>query len=109
MQSVEREKEIPVTERAEEIEVPESLKGEIEKVETAYKATVKDDKGMPLTQSPATQAVAVQIPQDQVTLTSSSKGSVSSSLTWFANFWLRMIKKALHFGKRVVVKQKIDD
>ena len=106
MRLVEREK-LPVKEHPEEIEVPETLKDEIKKVETAYTATVKD-KGKPLTSSPATQDVTVQIPQDQAALTTLSKGKVGDSITWFGMFWLRMIKKALHFGKRIVVGKKDD-
>lgn len=107
MRLVEREK-LPVKEHPEEIEVPKSLKGEIEKVETVYTATVKDDKGKPITSGPATQDVTVQIPQDQAALTALSKGKVGDSITWFGMFWLRMIKKALHFGKRIVVGKKND-
>ena len=105
MRTAEREK-IPVTKRAEEIQVPESLeKTGIEKVETAYKATVQDDQGKPLVQTPATKQVSIQIPRDKEILESSAKGKISSSLTWFGRFWLRMIKKALFLGKNVEVKK----
>ncbi|OGM23160.1 hypothetical protein A2961_02005 [Candidatus Woesebacteria bacterium RIFCSPLOWO2_01_FULL_39_21] len=43
------------------------------------------------------------IPQDEKTLEEEAKGPIDKPLTWFANFWLRMIKKAIHFGKRIVV------
>jgi len=105
MRAAEREK-IPVTKRAEEIQVPESLsKTGIEKVETAYKATVQDDQGSPIVQTPATKQISIQIPQDVDSLESSAKGKISSSLTWFGRFWLRMIKKALFLGKKVEVKK----
>jgi len=48
----------------------------------------------------------VQPPYDQATLAKQSKGSVSSSFTWLAAFWLRIIKKALHFGWKVVGKDQ---
>ena len=105
MRTAEREK-IPVQERAEEFDVPESLeKTGIEKIETAYKATVQDDQGKPIVQDPSTKQISIQIPKDPDSLKSSSKGKISNSLTWFARFWLRMIKKALFLGKKVEVKK----
>lgn len=96
-----------VVEHKEEFEVSESLKDSgVEVIETAYKATVKDGRGRNLTQSSANQPVIIQIPADKVTLTSWSKGSVVNSVTWLATFWLRAIKRTLHFGWRLVVKSK---
>ena len=90
-------------EKKEDFEVPKSLKKEgIEAVETAYKARVKDDKGQNLTQSPSNTAVAIQIPYNDAALQAKSKGSIKDSLTWLALFWLRVAKKAFHFGKKVV-------
>ena len=43
------------------------------------------------------------IPQNEAILEVEAKGPIESPLTWFANFWLRMIKKAIHLGKRIVV------
>lgn len=71
---------------------------------TQMVAQVSDDKGTPLIQSPATQTVTITIPTTQQQLADWSKGSPSDSLTWFALFWLRMVKKALHFGWRVITK-----
>ena len=106
MRTAEREKKPSVKETLEEIQVPESLeKTGIEKVETAYKATVQDDQGSPLVQTPADEQISIRIPRDKGLLESSSKGKISSSLTWFARFWLRMIKKALFLGKKVEVKK----
>ncbi|MCH7640719.1 hypothetical protein IID22_00760 [Patescibacteria group bacterium] len=65
-------------------------------------AQVTDDQGKQLIQSPATQVVTIQIPAAQAQLEDWSHGSPANSLTWFATFWLRLIKKALHFGWRVV-------
>ena len=107
MQSPERRQEIPVQEKKEEFEVPPHLKDSLEAVETAYKAQVKDSNGKNLTQSAANTAVAVQIPSDTVTLESlSKKGSIKDSITWFAAFWLRAIKKAIHFGKKIIVRSQ---
>ncbi len=66
---------------------------------TQFTAQVTDDKGQGLIQPTAT---TLQIPADTLTLTSWSKGPIGSSLTWFAAFWLRMIKKAVHFGVRII-------
>lgn len=92
-----------VIERPETPEIPEDLKREtgIEVVETAFKARVKD-RGRDLIQTPATRQVTINIPADQGTLVSWAKGPVTSSLTWLANFWLMMIKKALHFGWKII-------
>lgn len=74
----------------------------VEKVETAFTANIKDDRGQPLIQTPQTQVVTVSVPTNQVALTQTAKGSKSKSITWWALFWLRAIQKAIHFGKRVV-------
>ena len=63
------------------------------------------DGGQQLTQTQANQAVSITIPSDQPTLTTQAKGNVVDALTWLAVFWLRMIKKAMHFGWRIVKKQ----
>lgn len=69
-----------------------------------FNKQVTSDKGQPLIQNPAAQTVTITLPSDQSQLTTLAKGSVSDSLTWFAAFWLRMIKKALHFGWRLLKK-----
>lgn len=102
--SLEKEPRTPITERAEEVEVPEHLEGTgMKAVETAFKARVKKG-GRHLIQTPTTKKVAIKLPVDQGSLSSWSKGSVTSSLTWLATFWLRMIKKAKHFGWKIVRK-----
>lgn len=67
-----------------------------------FKAQVKTDKGQPLIQTPAGQVISVTLPKSQLELAELAKGSISDSITWFAAFWLRMIKKAIHFGWRVL-------
>lgn len=92
-----------VKERPEEIELPE----EIERLEgvraTKVKLTAKvqDEKGRDLIRTSDAERI-VQLPSNESRLTSLSKGSLSDSITWFANFWLRMIKKAIHFGWKIV-------
>lgn len=92
-----------VSERQEEFIVPETLQQSgMKVVQKNFKAQVKDDKGAPLIQTPPAQVITVSPPSDQATLTKQAGGSVTSSLTWLATFWLRVIKKALHFGWRIV-------
>ena len=83
--------------------VPETLKqAGVKVVQKNFTAQVKSDKGKPLIQTPPTQVITVQPPADTVTLTNWSKGSIASSLTWLGMFWIRVIKKALHFGWQVI-------
>lgn len=96
-------KEVEV--RPEEAEVPPHVERlGVKPAPSQVTAQVTDDAGRQLIQTPATQAVTIQIPAPQAQLADWSHGSPSSSLTWLATFWLRMIKKALHFGWRVITK-----
>lgn len=106
----EREPQIPEV-RPEVPEVSKRLEEEtgMKAIETAFRARVKD-KGRDLIQTSATQTITIQLPSTQRQLADWSKGSPASSLTWFAVFWLRMMKKALHFGWKItggqIVKRK---
>lgn len=83
--------------------VPETLsQSGVKVVQKNFTAQVKNDKGQPLIQTPPTQVITVAPPADDTTLTGWSKGSITSSLTWLGMFWIRVIKKAIHFGWRVV-------
>jgi len=83
--------------------VPETLsQSGVKVVQKNFTAQVKDDKGQPLVQTPPTQVITVQPPADDTTLTSWSKGPVTLSLTWLGMFWIRVIKKALHFGWQII-------
>ena len=70
-------------------------------VPTQFTAQVTDDSGKPIIQTPTSTTPSIQVPDGVNNLTSASQGSTDDSGTWFAAFWLRMIKKALHFGWRV--------
>lgn len=95
-EGIEPQPEVPeITERIEEAGVTTTP--------TGFTAQVTDDKGQNVITPTAT---TFQVPADTATLTSWSKGGISSSLTWFGAFWLRMIKKAVHFGWRVVVGEE---
>jgi hypothetical protein len=96
-----------IQERQEEFVVPETLqKSGIKVVQKTFKAQSSDDKGQPLIQTPPAQVITVTPPADPATLALWSKGSTSSGLTWLAAFWLRIIKKAMHFGWRIIGDSK---
>jgi len=98
----EREKE-PVVERPEEASPLTIEKKEVATpIPIQFKAQVKSDKGQPLIQTAGTKVVSITLPKSQLELVQLAKGSISDSLTWFAAFWLRMIKKAIHFGWRLL-------
>lgn len=109
---LEKEPRGQVMERAEEFELPPHLEDTgITAVETAVKARVKD-RGRNLIQTPATQTISITLPGGQGTLANWSKGKVSNSLTWLGAFSLRMVKKAAHFGWKIIRKgggQNADD
>jgi hypothetical protein len=98
--------EVPqIVERQEEFIVPETLQNSgVKVVQKNFKTQVKDDKGTPIIQTPPTQVITIQPPSDTTTLTQQAKGSKTSGATWLAAFWLRIIKKALHFGWRIIGK-----
>ncbi len=92
-----------IQEKPEEFIVPETLQNsDLKVVQKNFTAQVHGDNGAPLIQTPPTQVISVSPPSDTATLTQQSKGSISSSLTWLAMFWLRIIKKATHFGWQIV-------
>ncbi len=92
-----------IQERQEEFIVPENLQSSgIKVVQKTFKAQIQDDKGQPVIQTPPTQVITITPPADDKTLLAQSKGPVSSSTTWLAAFWIRVIKKAIHFGWKIV-------
>ena len=102
--SPERES-LPVQERAEEFpEVPVTVenKGIVTPTPSQFTAQVTDDKGMPLVTPTNGQSVTITLPADPKALSASSKGSPDEAIAWFGAFWLRMFKKALYFGWRVI-------
>ena len=102
--SPEKEPRFPVVERAEEFELPPHLSPEetgMRAAETAFKARVKD-KGKHLIQTPATKKITIKLPTGQTTVSTWAKGKTVNSLTWLGAYWLRMIKKATHFGWKII-------
>src|SRR5258706_3532680 len=94
-----------IQEKPEEFIVPETLQqSDIKVVQKNFTAQVKSDNGVPLIQTPPTQVISVTPPSSQTVLVQQSKGNTTSSLTWLAMFWLRILKKATHFGWQIVAK-----
>jgi hypothetical protein len=99
--SIERGPELTV--HPEEVEVPPNLNQlGIRAVEKEFKTPVTDDSGQPLITTPTSQNISIQLPVAPGQLSAWAKGPISSSLTWFAAFWLRMIKKAVRFGWNLI-------
>lgn len=103
----EREKPAPipegVEERPESVEIPLHIEREgVTPSTTQVTAQVTDDLGQPLIQTPTKPTIAIQVPADQAQLEDWSHGEPANSLTWYALFWLRIIKKALRYGWRVI-------
>jgi len=65
---------------------------------------VTDDNGKPLIQTPEDKEIRIELPANPNRLKKVSKGSISDSLTWFAAFWVRIFKKAIHFNWKVFQK-----
>jgi len=94
-----------VQEHAEEFpETIQQIQG-VKVVQKNFKAQVKSDQGTPIISTPPAQVITtVQPPADTQTLVQQAKGDTTSSVTWLAAFWLRVIKKAIHFGWKIVGK-----
>lgn len=102
----EKEPKLEIPEVRERPVVPE-IPPEVERVGvkpriTQFTSQITNDTKKRLMNSSNTQAQTISIPADPEKLSQWSAGSPNASLTWFASFWIRMIKKALHFGWKVV-------
>ena len=107
MTTPEQEKPVKVPPEIQEIPTspeipPEIERGGVNKQQDDFTAQVRDDSGQQLIQTPKTKAVTVQIPATQAQLDNWTKGPIEDALTWFAVFWVRIIKKAIHFGWRMI-------
>lgn len=86
---------------------PEIEKGTgVRVVQKNFTAQVKNDKGVPLIATPPTQVISVTPPANTQTLTSWAKGPITQSISWLGLFWLRILKKAMHFGWHIGKEQK---
>ena len=71
---------------------------------TQFTHKVTDDNGKPLIQVPDDKEIKIELPASPEQLEKVSKGSVTDSLTWFAAFWVRIFKKAVHFNWKILEK-----
>ena len=101
----EREPKIkPVEERAEEISPLTIERKEVVQPSVTQVTKVTDDNGKLLIQTPEDREIKIELPASPDRLKKVSKGSISDSLTWFAAFWVRIFKKAIHFNWKVFQK-----
>ena len=97
-----------IRERQEEIP-PEVERAGLKPRQTQFTAQVTDDKGQPLIQTPQTKVVTIKVPATQTQLDTWAKGPIENALTWFAVFWIRLIKKAFFFGWRLISGKSTKD
>lgn len=72
-------------------------------VPTQFKAQVADDKGQKLIETPENKNINIKIPDSsKESLGEKIKGSKDDSIAWSAGYWLRILKKAIYFGWKVV-------
>ena len=101
---------LPFEKRAEDFsEIPVTVENKgvvnpnlVTAIPSQFTAQVTDDKGRPLIQTPAQESVPIEIPGTKESLTAFSKGTPDEAISWFGAIWLRMFKKALYFGRRVI-------
>jgi hypothetical protein len=102
----EREPQVrPVEERPEEMQPLTIERKEVATpVPTSFKQQVTGKSGQNLITTPQNQTIAITLPVQEEKLKEVAKGSIDDSSTWFAAFWLRLIKKAVHFGWQIISK-----
>lgn len=72
-------------------------------IPTQFKAQVTDDNGNNLIKTPETTTADIVIPDvNKETLDLKIKGDTAESSVWSAGYWLRIFKKAVYFGWKVL-------
>jgi len=72
-------------------------------IPTQFKAQVTDNQGNPIISTPETIKADIIIPEvNKETLEVKIKGDTEESSVWSAGYWLRILKKAIYFGWKVV-------
>lgn len=72
-------------------------------IPTRFKAQVTDDQGNNIITTPETVKTDIVIPEiNKETLEIKIKGDTEDSSVWSAGYWLRMFKKAVYFGWKVL-------
>lgn len=108
--SPEIKSETPIVERPEEFsQVPVEVENKsmpgagVTPTPTQFKTQVTDSSGNPLIQTQQNKVVTINLPQNQTVLETEAKGSTEESKTWWAASFIRMVKRALHFGWQIIV------
>jgi hypothetical protein len=96
------------TNREADFVVPETLQQRtgVQVVQKNFNAQATGNSGQPPSQTPPAQVVTIQPPADDSNLKSWSKGPVTSAKTWLGGFWIRIIKKAMYLGWRILRREK---
>lgn len=72
-------------------------------VPTQFKAQVTDDNGNPIITTPQTEKADIIIPDISLeTLDLKVKGDKEDASVWSAAYWIRIFKKAVYFGWKVL-------
>lgn len=66
---------------------------------------VVGDNGQQLTQAIPSAIPTITIPATQEQLLEWSKGADDKAITWLSRYWIRLIKKAVHYGWNLVMPQ----
>ncbi len=72
-------------------------------IPSQFKAQVTDDNGNPIISTPQTQKADIIIPElSKEVLEDRAKGNIEESSVWSAAYWIRIFKKAVYFGWKVL-------
>ncbi len=71
-----------------------------------FKAQVTDDSGNNLISTPETEKPDIIIPEvSKEILDERVKGNIEESSVWSAGYWIRIFKKAVYFGWKVLFQK----
>jgi len=103
----EREPKRQVKEVAEEVSpLTIERKEVVQPRQTKFTKQVYTDDGKKIIETPETKKIQIILPSQEADLKKEAKGSSKESSTWFASFWLRLIKKAIHLGWKIIGKKE---
>lgn len=72
-------------------------------IPSQFKAQVTDDNGNPIISTPQTQKADIVIPEvSKEVLEVMAKGNTEEASVWSATYWIRIFKKAIYFGWKVL-------
>ncbi len=80
----------------------------VSQVPSQFSKKAADDMAGSGVQTPQTSSVSIQLPAVPSQLDDWAKGDPENAITWLAMFWIRLIKKALHFGWKILNSVKGD-